>query len=135
MGPAAFAVLTTSQAIGLYLIAGLAGNMVQLVPWLFKPSSEGGPFAQRFVLGASGAISGVLSFFAMANPRSTILMFFVVPMPAWAAVAGIVGYDMYLALAHPNGTIAAAAHLGGAAAGVLYFLRLSKMGRIGRSIF
>ncbi|CAD6574256.1 MAG: hypothetical protein CYPHOPRED_005386 [Cyphobasidiales sp. Tagirdzhanova-0007] len=128
MGPAAFAILTTSQSMSLYLLAGLGGAAVQLISDFLRRDLRGPDFA----LGASGAISGVLSFFAMAFPNTKLFLMMVLPVPAWAAVTSLVCYDMYLALLQPNGGVAAAAHLGGAGAGVLYYLRLSKMGRLGR---
>lgn len=96
LAPAAMSVLTSSQFLGLYLIAGLAGSAVQLTANLFQ--QRPGP---SFGLGASGSISGVLTFFACAFPYQKLVVMLVLPLPAWVAVAGIVGYDMYIALRHP----------------------------------
>lgn len=98
MGQAALAILSSSRFIGLYLLAGLAGNAVQLVSDLLTKDLMQRP---AFALGASGSISGVLSFFAMAFPTPSIYIFGILPLPAWAAVTGIVGYDIYLALFRP----------------------------------
>ncbi|KAK9896287.1 rhomboid-domain-containing protein [Cystobasidium minutum MCA 4210] len=122
MGQAAMSILSVSQFASLYMLAGLAGNAVQM---LWHPVQGTGYNRQpAFALGASGAISGVLSFYAMAFPHHKLILFFVIPAPAWLAVSGIIAYDMYTAIAKPNGGIAAAAHLGGAGAGILYFLKL-----------
>jgi membrane associated rhomboid family serine protease len=96
--PAALAILTTSQAAGLYIVAGLSGNAVQLLANLVQRDSGGPP---SFAVGASGAINGFLAFVGMAFPKSTILLFAIVPVPAWVAVSGLVCYDMYIALRHP----------------------------------
>lgn len=79
MGQAAMSVLTTSRFLGLYLVAGIAGNAVQLLSDLVTSDLRGRP---PFSVGASGAISGVLTFFAMAFPRQSLLLFAVVPVPA-----------------------------------------------------
>ena len=43
----------------------------------------------------SGAIYALASFFAFAAPRAQFLLFFVVPMPAWACIGGIACFDVY----------------------------------------
>jgi len=128
MAPAALSILTASQFLGLYLLAGLAGNAVQLTSFLINRDGR----IPSFALGASGAINGVLAFYAAAFPRQKLLLMFVLPVPAWIAVGGLVCYDMYLAFLQPNGTVGAAAHLGGVAGGVLYFLSLRSRGRLPR---
>jgi hypothetical protein len=35
------------------------------------------------------------SFFAFAAPNARFLLFFVVPMPAWACIGGIACFDVY----------------------------------------
>jgi hypothetical protein len=43
----------------------------------------------------SGAVYALASFFAFAAPRSQFLLFFVVPMPAWACIGAIACFDVY----------------------------------------
>ena len=43
----------------------------------------------------SGAIYALASFFAFAAPRAKFLLFFVVPMPAWACIGAIACFDVY----------------------------------------
>ena len=43
----------------------------------------------------SGAIYALASFFAFAAPRAQFLLFFVVPMPAWACIGAIACFDVY----------------------------------------
>jgi membrane associated rhomboid family serine protease len=38
------------------------------------------------------------SFFAFAAPNARFLLFFVVPMPAWACIGGIACFDVYNAI-------------------------------------
>jgi membrane associated rhomboid family serine protease len=42
-----------------------------------------------------GAIYALASFFAFAAPRAKFLLFFVVPMPAWACIGAIACFDVY----------------------------------------
>lgn len=46
-------------------------------------------------LTVSGAIYALASFFAFAAPRAQFLLFFVVPMPAWACISAIACFDVY----------------------------------------
>jgi len=70
-------------------------------------------------LGASGAISGVLISFSLFAPFSTLLLFFVLPMPAIVFTALYIGYSMYASVYQKNSLIGHDAHLGGALAGGL----------------
>jgi membrane associated rhomboid family serine protease len=45
-----------------------------------------------------GAIYALASFFAFAAPKARFLLFFVVPMPAWACIGGIACFDAYNAV-------------------------------------
>ena len=45
-----------------------------------------------------GAIYALASFFAFAVPSARFLLFFVVPMPAWACIGGIACFDVYNAV-------------------------------------
>jgi membrane associated rhomboid family serine protease len=56
------------------------------VAWENVPALAGDPHA--FVLGASGAVTGIVILFALHYPRRTVLLFFVLPIPAW--VLGII---------------------------------------------
>jgi hypothetical protein len=71
-------------------------------------------------VGASGAIAGIVILYALNFPHRTLLLFFVIPMPAWVAGLLIVLMDVYGALVGA-GHIAFTAHLGGAAFAFLYF--------------
>ena len=72
-------------------------------------------------VGASGAVSGILFIFIMINPWSTLLLFFIIPMPA--IVAGI-GYLIYSSWAskNQNDRIDHVAHFYGAVFGILFII-------------
>ncbi len=68
-------------------------------------------------LGASGAISGLLFSFILFNPTVELLLFFIIPMPAWFAAIVFVGGSYYLAKNNMLPGIDHEGHLWGALAG------------------
>ncbi|GAA5897252.1 hypothetical protein JCM8208_003770 [Rhodotorula glutinis] len=123
MAPAVMAILGNSAFLGLYLFAGVTASAFSLVVNHFVTQN---PFYAAH--GASGATYGAISFFACAFPRTTFLLFFVVPVPAWLCVSGIFAWDVYNGLWRRGGMTDSAGHVGGVLAGVLFFLR--KAGRM-----
>ena len=93
------------------VVAGLAWAIVEKL--LGRPDTA--------AYGASGAVAGVVVLFALNFPRRTLLLFFVIPVPAWLVGVLIVLLDMFGA-ANPEGSnIAHTAHLAGAAFAFLYY--------------
>ncbi len=72
------------------------------------------------VVGASGAIFGILVAYAIMFPESIILLFFIFPMKIKHAVLILIGINLLGVLSSPNSGIAYFAHLGGALFGYLY---------------
>ncbi len=68
-------------------------------------------------LGASGAISGLLFSFILFNPNLTLLLFFIIPMPAWLAAVIFVAGSYYAAKNNYLPGIDHEAHIWGAIAG------------------
>jgi len=92
------------------------------------------------LLGASGAVAGVVVLFALYFPKRTILLFFVLPMPAWLFGALMVFFDMLGATQTlPGGegpVVAYSVHLAGAAFALAYAKlgwNFGALGRIGQS--
>lgn len=73
-----------------------------------------------YVVGASGAVLGVLLAFGLLFPDRYIYLWFLIPIRAKYLVAGIAGLQILYLIAGTTGGIAYAAHLGGMAAGWLY---------------
>lgn len=75
-------------------------------------------------IGASGAIAGILTLFVLHFPRRTIYLHFLIPVPAWLLGVLYLASDIGGLLGVTQGTtpIAYAAHLGGVAAGALYYM-------------
>jgi len=72
------------------------------------------------MLGASGAVMGVLAYVALRAPNLTVLLFFVLPIRMWVLALGAIVLDLLGALS-VDSNVAHTAHLGGALYGLLYF--------------
>lgn len=91
-----------------YLVAGLGGAMLSFL----TPHS--------MIVGASGALNGLLIAFAMIWPESPIHLFGVLPVKAKWLVAFLAAFSVFAALGGAQSGVAHWAHLGGFAAGFLY---------------
>jgi len=97
--------------VGFYLLAGLGGVIFQLLV------VHGG-----VLLGASAAVFGVMTAYAMQWPDDEVYFLFVMPMRVRTLIAGLVAFNLALGvLGTGTGTnIAYFAHLGGVIAAYLY---------------
>lgn len=93
----------------LFLGAGIGGALLDIPLSLV--------FGSANVIGASGAVYGVMVAFAMLYPTVPIMLFLLPPLEARFVVAGIIFIDV-LFLGTGDG-VARIVHLGGAAAGYL----------------
>jgi membrane associated rhomboid family serine protease len=106
----------TREFVRLYLVMLVFSSLVWAVSErLFFPQVRSNEF------GASGSIAGVVVLFALLFPRRTLMMFFVLPLPAWLVGVLAVGYDIYGATGRTGQHVAYAAHLGGAAFALAYY--------------
>jgi hypothetical protein len=80
------------------------------------------PYA--LIVGASGAIFGVLYGFARYWPREKVYIWGVLPVEIWLLVAGYTAFSLYGAVTQGGG-IAHFAHLGGFVGGFL-FLKIAE---------
>lgn len=105
--------------LGLYLAGTFVGGLVYL---LFHLNGSGP------VVGASAAVMSILAFFCLLYPERpvTLLLFFIIPVtikPKWIfwgslaiSVGGLLLYEL-----PGTSNVAHSAHLGGLAAGILYY--------------
>ncbi|KAG1874646.1 hypothetical protein DFJ58DRAFT_721643 [Suillus subalutaceus] len=116
MAPGVMQVLGNSRFLGLYFLGGIASSVTSLV-WnrFYKHESISSH-------GASGAILATIAFYACAFPRTTFLIFFVVPCPAWAFLPGILAFDVYRTVTDARTTTDTAGHVGGMLSGIGFFL-------------
>jgi membrane associated rhomboid family serine protease len=102
-----------------YLWCGVGGAIAHLI------------FAQHSaVIGASGAISGVLVAYAIRWPDEEVYLFGVIPMKSRWLILAMLGMNTIFALS-PNSRIDWTAHVGGMAFGWI-FLKLYTAGGISR---
>ncbi len=113
------------EFLRLYLTTILVGAVV----WCLVENLSGGPPAAG-MYGASGAVCGVLALFALHFPRRTILVMFVIPVPAWGVVLFMVVINIMESLGSTQGNVAYMAHLGGFGFGFLYYRMGWNIGRI-----
>ena len=74
------------------------------------------------LIGASGAVTAVLAVFIWNFPHQTVLLWGILPVPAWALGVLYVAWDVQ-GTATRDTNVAHVAHLAGAAFGVLYAWR------------
>lgn len=118
-GPRLEQVWGTRSFVQFYLWCGLGGAIAHLI------------FAQHSaVIGASGAISGVLVAYALRWPDEEVYLFGVIPMKSRWLIAAMIGMNIIFALS-PGSGIDWTAHLGGMAFGWI-FLKLSSLGGLTR---
>jgi len=104
-----------------YLVCGLAAVAVHI---LFSPAS------QTPIIGASGAVAGVLGAYILLFPRSRVLVLLLmrIPLrlPAALVLAAWLGFQIFsIYTSGPNGGhVALWAHVGGFATGLLITLAL-----------
>ncbi len=72
------------------------------------------------VVGASGAIFGILVAFTIIYPDTEVLLFFIFPVKMRYAVLLFIGMNLMGAFSSPGGEIAYIAHLGGGLFGYIY---------------
>lgn len=74
------------------------------------------------MLGASGAVFGILAAFGYLFPNTQLYLYFFLPIPTKWAIIGIMAYELYGAVKATD-NIAHVAHLGGALTGflIIYF--------------
>jgi membrane associated rhomboid family serine protease len=102
--------------MGLYFTSGVVAALVSV---LVTPEAR--------IVGASGAVFGVLLGFARFWPRDTIYIWGVLPIEARWLVIIMAGLSLYGGVAGSDSGIAHFAHLGGFLGGYLYFKMLERL--------
>lgn len=102
----------SKRFLGYYLFTGVGAGLCSI---LFAHN------AVSPVVGASGAIFGLLVAFAVMFPESVILLFFIFPMKMRYAAMVLAGINLLGALSNPGSEVAYIAHLGGGLFGYAYF--------------
>ena len=96
------------EFVKFYLVAGIGGALLSLL------------FPNSIVVGASGAVYGVMVAFAMFWPDNPIYIWGIFPVKAKWLVAFLVGISLFSSFGARGSDVAHLAHLGGALAAFLY---------------
>jgi membrane associated rhomboid family serine protease len=72
------------------------------------------------IVGASGAIYGLLVAYAMMYPNRTVLLYFLFPVPVKYMVIGLAAIEFISSMAGSASNVAHFAHLGGMLVGFVY---------------
>jgi len=116
LGPVLEMRIGRKRFVYLFLGAGILAGAAQL---LVIPSNI-------VVLGASGAILGVLGTLTVLIPRLPVLLFFFIPMQLWVVTLVFGGLSALLVLTARGGSIAHMAHLIGLVVGLVYGYKLQR---------
>jgi len=109
-----------------YLAAIVVAGLAWLASvYLFTPLKADG----LVLVGASGAVMGVMALFVWHYPNMELLLFGVLPMPAWALGLMYLGWDAYGAYSGGD-HVAHVAHIGGALFGLAYAWRGWNIGEL-----
>jgi membrane associated rhomboid family serine protease len=115
-----------ARYIVFYLFCGICAAAAQVL------TDPGSPAA---MVGASGAIAGVLGAYLVLYPRAPVtvfVFFFLMQLPAWVVIGGWFALQVWtspaLGIQDSSGGVAVYAHIGGFLAGVLA-IRAAMVGR------
>ena len=113
LGPTVEQRLGKAEFLKFYLVA----IVVSAIGWLLaRLAFASGPSA---IVGASGAVSAVVIYFVFLNPQAKLMIWGVIPAPAW--IIGAMFLFMNLSTALRSTNVAWEAHLAGGAFGMLYY--------------
>ncbi|HJS88622.1 MAG TPA: rhomboid family intramembrane serine protease [Steroidobacteraceae bacterium] len=114
-GPALESYWGGRRFLAYYFVCVIAAGCTQL-------AVEYGMGSGEPTLGASGGIFGILLAFAMLFPRTRLLLYFAIPVPAWLFVAGYAVLELFYGVTGRQGSVAHFAHLGGMLGGAIMML-------------
>ncbi len=103
-----------------YLMAGVVSSLSHCLVSAFLVDKP-----DMLAVGASGSISGLVLLFSLLYPREKILLFGLIPLPAFFGALAFIGLDVWGVFAQAQGgglPIGHGAHLGGAFTGIIYYL-------------
>jgi len=106
---------TARRLLLFYLVCALSAAVTQLL--VQRLTGTGVP-----VIGASGAVFGILLAFAWYFPRAQLRVYFLIPMPAWLFVTLYGMAELLFGVTGTQEGVAHFAHLGGMLGGALCIL-------------
>jgi membrane associated rhomboid family serine protease len=125
LGPRVEQFYGRKEFLRLYLVLLAAGSVIWAIIIRIPPLTPG------LLIGASGAVTGTVVLFALNFPRQTLLLMFVLPVPAWLVGVMVVVLDMLGATGRSGSSnVAYTVHLAGAAFAFLYYQQRWNLGRL-----
>lgn len=112
--------LGRKEFLRFYLAAIFFGGVVWCTREFFMVDRVEGALPPM-LWGASGAVTAVILLFVFNYPKRTILLFMVLPVPAWLLGIIVIGGDLLGVMARNSDNVAFDVHLVGAAFAALYF--------------
>ncbi|GMV99990.1 MAG: hypothetical protein AMXMBFR84_11290 [Candidatus Hydrogenedentota bacterium] len=118
-GPDVERILSTRKFYRFYVFCGLGGAAAAIAWAVLRANAVS-------IVGASGAVSGIMVAFAVAYPHREVFIFpFPVPIKAWFLVVIILFMNVFMS--GDTKGVSVPAHLGGMAAGFLYMKAVPKL--------
>jgi membrane associated rhomboid family serine protease len=111
---------TEKRLLSTYLLTGMFGSLIYMLSYVVFPFFNGAEVYS--LIGASGAINGLIGAMIYYKPQLKIKLFFSLEVPFWLIGLIFIGGDL-LSLTSNDG-IAHFAHLGGALFGVISVLNV-----------
>lgn len=108
--------LGSYEFLSLYMFTGIMAGAFSLVFYALTGSYG------VFLVGASGAVFGVLLAFATLYPEAMIYIFGIIPVRAPVLVLGYTAISLFFGVSGGGGNVAHFTHLAGFAFAYLYFL-------------
>jgi len=102
-----------------YFICGVGAGLFSLLNLITNP--------YVLVIGASGAVLGVLTAYAHYFPNRQVLLFFIIPVRVRTLVIGYAILSVFMVSSQAGGTISHLTHLGGIAIAWIYMRYASKV--------
>jgi membrane associated rhomboid family serine protease len=100
----------TSKFIKIYLIMGLISGLASII------------FINSPVVGASGAIWGIMMLFALFNPNELLYIYFIIPVRAKFIIGAFFTVELCLSIMGSSDGVSHIAHVAGALTGALFYL-------------
>ncbi|MBN2218318.1 MAG: rhomboid family intramembrane serine protease [Pirellulales bacterium] len=108
-----------------YLAAIVLCGVLGSAAGLLSPSPDWRP-----LVGASGAVVAVVLLFIVNYPRQTLLLFFVLPVPAWLVGVLLIVMNMFGHAGYLDANVAYGVHLVGIGFALAYFYFGGNLGRL-----
>lgn len=114
------------EFLRIYLSALVLGSII----WCLRACLQYGPVHGPPLVGASGAVTAIVLLFVFQFPKRTILLFMVLPVPAWVLGVLIIGGNLSGMVDQSSaGNVAYDVHLVGAAFAACYYYLGWNLGR------